>query len=197
MFHTIPDRVRRRMAYLERLDARHRNTKAIDHFGRLRQVPPATGRFLALVAVAAPRGKWLELGTSGGYSTMWLSLAARATGSKIITFEVSDAKAAIARETFRSAGIEDLVGLIHGDALKYLSLYERVAFCFLDLEKSLYKACYEAVIPNMVSGGILIADNVISHRCESATMLRRALADKRVDAQVIPIGSGLLVARKV
>ena len=196
MFHNIPDRVRRRMAYLERLDARHRNMKSIGHFERLRQVPPVTGKFLALVAASAPKGKWLELGTSGGYSTMWLSLAARETGRKIITFEVSDTKAVLARETFNSAGIDDLVGLVHGDVLKYLPLYKQVAFCFLDLEKSIYKACYEAVIPNMIRGGVFVADNVISHREESAPLLKRALADKRVDAEVIPIGSGLLLARK-
>ena len=197
MFHDMPDRVRRRMAYLERLDARHRKAKTIEHFERLRQVPPATGKFLAIVAAGAPKGTWLELGTSGGYSTMWLSLAARQAGRKIITFEVSEAKIDLARETFSEAGIEDLVGLVPGDALKYLPLYKQVAFCFLDLEKRIYKACYEAVIPNMVRGGILLADNVISHREETAPTVKRALADRRVDAQVIPIGSGLLLARKV
>ena len=184
------------MAYLERLDARHRNAKTIEHFERLRQVPPATGKFLALVAASTPKGKWLELGTSGGYSTMWLSLAARQSGRRIITFEVSEAKIELARETFKEAGIEDLVGLVPGDALKYLPLYEQVAFCFLDLEKRIYRACYEAVIPNMVRGGVLVADNVISHRKETASTVKRALADPRVDAEVIPIGSGLLLARK-
>jgi caffeoyl-CoA O-methyltransferase len=197
MFHDMPDRTRERMAYLERLDARHRKIDTLDHFDRLRQVPPATGKFLALLAAGAPKGKWLELGTSGGYSTMWLALAAREAGRTIITFEISPAKAELARGTFEAAGIEDLVGLVEGDALKYLGRYDKVAFCFMDLEKRLYVRAYEAVVPNLVRGGLLVADNVISHRDDVAPALRRAFADKRVDAQIVPVGSGLLVARKV
>jgi caffeoyl-CoA O-methyltransferase len=196
MLNNMPERTRARMAYLERLDARHRKLDTLDHFERLRQVPPATGKFLALLAAGAPKGKWLELGTSGGYSTMWLALAAREAGRKIITFEVSAAKAELARATFEAAGIEDLVGLVEGDALKHLRRYDKVAFCFMDLEKSLYVRAYEAVVPNLVRGGILVADNVISHRDAVAPALRRAFADKRVDAQIVPVGSGLLVARR-
>jgi predicted O-methyltransferase YrrM len=197
MFHDMPERIRRRMSYLERLDARHRKADRLNHFDRLRQIPPATGKFLAVLAAGAPEGTILELGTSGGYSTMWLSLAARAAGRKIITLEVSPAKAELARETFKAAGIEDIVGLVEGDALKYLKHYDRVAFAFLDLEKPLYKKVYETLVPALVHGGLLVADNVISHRDQVAPVLRRALADRRVDAQIVPVGSGLLVARKV
>jgi caffeoyl-CoA O-methyltransferase len=196
MFVDMPERIRKRMAYLERLDARHRRADRLNHFDRLRQVPPATGKFLALLAAGAPAGKLLELGTSGGYSTMWLSLAARASGRKIITLEVSPTKARLARETFKAAGIEDIVGLVEGDALRYLRHYDGVAFCFVDLEKSLYKKVYEILVPALVPGGLLVADNVISHRDQCAPMLKRALTDKRVDAQIVPVGLGLLVVRK-
>jgi len=197
MFSDMPDRIRKRMAYLERLDARHRRADTLDHFDRLRQVPPATGKFLALLAASAPAGKLLEIGTSGGYSTMWLSLAARAAGRKVITLEISPAKAKLARETFKAAGIEDVVGLVEGDAVKYLRHYDKIAFCFLDVEKPLYKKIYEILVPALVPGGILVADNVISHRDGCAPMLKRALTDRRVDAQIVPVGSGLLVARKI
>lgn len=196
MLNRIPDRIKKRMAYLERLDASHRHLAAIKHFDRLRQVPPATGKFLALLAAGAPEGKWLELGTSGGYSTLWLSLAAREVGVKIITFEISPAKADLARQTFKAAGIEDMVGLVHGNALKYLRHYEQVAFCFMDIEKSLYEKAYEILVPNLVRGGLLVADNVISHRGDCARAVKRAFADRRVDAQIVPVGSGLLVVRK-
>jgi predicted O-methyltransferase YrrM len=193
----MPDRIKKRMTFLERLDAKHRKLPSIDQFERLRQVPPATGKFLAVLAAGAPKGKWLELGTSGGYSTMWLSLAAREAGRKLITFEISEKKARLARETFKAAGIEDLVGLVEGDALKHLRHYDEVAFCFLDVEKSIYPKAYATLVPNLVKGGLLVADNVISHRDEVAPTLKRALADKRVDAQIVPVGSGLLVVRKV
>lgn len=196
MLHDIPPKIRSRMTHLERIDARHRREN-VRHFERLRQVPPATGRFLAVLAATAPQGRCLEIGTSGGYSTLWLSLACMETGRHMTTFEVADEKIRIARETFRTAGVEDIVDLVEGDARQHLESYKKVAFCFLDAEKHHYLEYYNLVIPRMVAGGLLVVDNVISHRETVAPMLRRALKDKRVDALIVPLGSGLLVCRRV
>jgi predicted O-methyltransferase YrrM len=98
--------------------------------------------------------------------------------------------------TFDVTGVADVVTLIHGDALQYLSAYKDIGFCFLDAEKQIYEQCYEAVVPSMVPGGLLLADNAISHRDALQPMLDRVLADDRVDALVVPIGSGVLVCRK-
>lgn len=70
------------------------------------------------------------------------------------------------------------------------------SFCFLDAEKEIYRDCYEAVVPNMTAGGILVADNAVNHEATLRPMLRRALTDDRVDALVVPIGKGELVCRK-
>jgi predicted O-methyltransferase YrrM len=184
------------MQYLERLDGEHRKEE-ISHLKRLRQVPPATGRFLALLAATAPPGTYLEIGTSGGYSTLWLTLACREVGRKITTFEVLEAKAALARETFEEAGVEDVVDLVVGDAREHLADYAKVAFCFLDAEKAHYEECYEAVVPSMVRGGLLVADNVISHQETLKGMVKKTLRDKRVDSMIVPVGSGLLLCRKL
>lgn len=131
---------------------------------RLRQIPPETGRFLALMAAAAPQGKVVEVGTSAGYSTLWLALACRQTGRKIVTYEFSPSKAELAREIFRLAGVEDLVELVEGDARQGLSQQGDIAFCFVDAEKDAYVECYELVVPRLVSGGLLVAGNAINHR---------------------------------
>lgn len=196
MFHDIPDRVFSRMRLLEAMDGRQR-IDGTDHLERLRQVPPVTGRFLAVLAASAPPGAWIEVGTSGGYSALWLSLACRAVGTTLTTFEVLEPKAALARETFEKAGVEELVDLVVGDARDHLPYYEGVSFCFLDPEKEYYEACYDAVVPRMVEGGILAADNVISHEEILQPVVDKVLRDARVDAVVVPIGSGVLVARKV
>jgi predicted O-methyltransferase YrrM len=196
MFHDMPKLVIKRMQYLERLDARHRQ-QDVSPLKRLRQVPPATGKLLALVAASAPDGTWLEIGTSAGYSTLWLTLACRVVGREITTFEVLEEKATLARETFEEAGVEDIVDLVTGDARQHLRDYRNVAFCFLDAEKKYYDECYQAVIPNMVPGGILIADNVITHQEILKGMVAKTLKDKRVDSMIVPIGSGLLVCRKL
>lgn len=196
MFHDIPESVLSRMRFLEAMDGRQR-IDGTDHLDRLRQVEPLTGRFLAILAAGAPAGTWLEIGTSGGYSALWISLACRAVGGKLTTFEVLESKAAIARETFEKAGVAPLIDLVVGDARRHLAEYEGVSFCFLDAEKEYYDECYEAVVPRMVTGGVLTADNVISHEEILQPMVDRALRDERVDAVVVPIGSGVLVARRV
>lgn len=196
MFFDIPKRVLDRMSYLEELNHKHRQNKT-DKWQRLRQIPPETGKFLALLGACAPAGEYLEIGTSGGYSALWITLSCRELGRKLTTFEILKEKIGIAKETFQAAGIDDLVELIEGDAREYLKQYSEVSFCFLDAEKDVYEDCYEMVVPNMVSGGILVADNVISHKDILKDMVQHALDDRRVDALVVPIGSGELICRKL
>ena len=86
---------------------------------------------------------------------------------------------------------------MEGDGRHYLSQYPNISFCFLDAEKEVYSECYEAVIPNLVKGGLLVADNAIDFRETLQPMLDRALTDERVDALIVPIGKGELVCRKV
>jgi caffeoyl-CoA O-methyltransferase len=195
MFHNIPEAIRKRMDYLEDMDRQHRGENAPSHI-RLRQVPRETGKFLALLAEMAPDGDYLEIGTSGGYSALWLSLACRKLGRKLTTFEILKDKVEIARNTLHSAGVKDVVELIYADAREYLANYRHIAFCFLDAEKEMYRECYEKIVPHMVAGGILVADNVISHRDILEKFVEDVLQDDRVDAVVVPIGSGELVCIK-
>jgi predicted O-methyltransferase YrrM len=176
----------------EKVDAIDRED-ATSRLDRLRQIPPQTGKFIALLAASAPQGDIIEIGTSGGYSTLWLALACREIGRTLTTFEVMDKKVQIAEETFRLAQVTDIVQLVKGDAREYLPAYSQIAFCFLDAEKEVYSECYEIVVPNLVGGGILVADNAINHQETLATMLARALTDKRVNAMVVPVGKGELV----
>jgi len=87
--------------------------------------------------------------------------------------------------------------LVQGDARQFLPQYPNIAFCFLDAEKEVYADCYEAVVPNLVPGGWLVADNAINHRAILQPLLVRALADPRVDALIVPIGNGELLCRKI
>ena len=195
MFHEIPSRIVNRMRELEAMDKRDQED-GTSHLERLRQIAPQTGRFLAILAGSAPEGKYIEIGTSGGYSALWLTLACREVGQKLITYELLEEKAKLARETFCAAGVEDVVELVVGDAREYLSRLGNISFCFLDAEKDVYSDCYEAVVPKLVAGGILVADNAISHSQTLQPMLDRALSDERVDAVIVPIGGGELVCRR-
>lgn len=195
MFHDIPQTVLAQMRRLEAIDAQDR-VDGTPRMKRLRQIPPETGKFLALLAANVPDGPIIEIGTSAGYSTLWLALAAQETGRKITTFEWLPEKAELARNTFRAAALEDVIELIEGDALAYLSTFTEIAFCFPDAEKEIYQACYDAAIQRMVSSGYLVADNAINHRTMLQPMIDNVLADRRVDAMVAPVGKGLLLCRK-
>ncbi|HMB23950.1 MAG TPA: O-methyltransferase [Anaerolineales bacterium] len=195
MFHNIPTTIANRMKYLEEIDAKDR-ADGTPRLERLRQIPPETGKFLALLVAGAPQGPILEIGTSAGYSTLWLAVVAQAMGRKVITFEVLPEKVKLARETFHAAGVEDTVQLIAGDARQHLGYYYNLAFVFLDAEKEVYGDCYELVVPRLITGGLLVADNAINHRETLAPMLEHALSDERVDALIVPIGKGELVCRK-
>ncbi len=195
MFGQMDARLLARMRYLEAIDARDR-VDATPQARRLRQIGPETGKFIALLAASAPPGVFLEIGTSAGYSALWLSLACREAGRRLTTMEVDPGKVSLAQETFREAGVESLIDLRPGDARRLMTGATSIAFCFLDAAKDIYQDCYEALVPAMVRGGVLVADNIITHRRELTAFLDRARNDVRVDSVVVPLGNGLLLCRK-
>ncbi|MFX1494818.1 MAG: O-methyltransferase [Promethearchaeota archaeon] len=196
MFHNISEIIKKRMIYLEEIDSKDR-FDGTPRMKRLRQIPPDIGKFLSIMAASAPNGDFLEIGTSAGYSTLWIALACKYRGIKMKTFEVLNEKIEMAKETFRVTNMSSFIDLIEGDARNYLKDYKNIAFCFLDAEKEVYEECYDLIIPNMVKGGILIADNAINHYETLKPMIDKALADRLVDAMVVPIGKGELLCRRI
>jgi predicted O-methyltransferase YrrM len=184
------------MEFLEQIDAQDR-VDGTPRADRLRQIPSETGKFLALLAASVPAGTYLEIGTSAGYSALWINLASELLGRSLHTFEVMPEKAQLARQTFQAAGVEKTVALVEGDARQHISRFDNISFCFLDAEKEIYDECYESLIPRLVRGGLLIADNAINHREILKPLLDRALSDERVDSLIVPIGKGELVCRKL
>ena len=197
MFQKIPKPILDRMKELEEIDTRDRQD-GTPHLKRMRQIPPETGKVLAFLAVTVPKqGAWLEVGTSAGYSALWLSLAAKQKGKTLFTFELLPEKAALARETFKKAKVEGVVELKNGDARGHIGDFAEVAFCFIDCEKEMYTEVYELVSSNLVEDGLLIADNVISHEKKLVDFLAMVEADERMDSVILPVGKGLLVCRKL
>lgn len=185
-----------RMRELEAMDASSRQTGS-SRQDKLLQIAPDAGRFIAFMAAGAPDGEWIEIGTSAGYSALWLSLACQVRGTTLTTYEVDARKATLARATFEQAGVTGQVRLVHGDILEHLTRHDRIAFCFLDAFNELYPACYDLLIPRMVSGGLLVADNAVSHQDILQPWLAQVFDDHRVDAMVVPVGKGELVCRKL
>src|SRR5277367_4381805 len=174
------------MRELEIQDERDR-VDGTPHLERLRQITPDTGRFIALWAASSPPGAMLEIGTSAGYSALWLAQACRLNGRTLTTFEILPEKVRLARDTFSQAGVTDVVRLVDSNFLSHLAEFDEIGFCFLDAEKDVYRACYDAVIPKLVPGGVLVADNATSHYDDLAPMLTFALNDDRVDSMIATV----------
>ncbi len=183
------------MKFLEEIDKTDRDD-GTEKIKRLRQIPPETGRFLALLASNCPNGNFIEIGTSAGYSTMWLSLAAGEKQITIKTFELHEGKIKLAKETFAKAGISHSVELIEGDALANLKDVEEISFCFIDCEKELYGKCWDIVSDKIIDKGFIVADNAISHYDDVKPMIDKAMSDERFDTLIVPIGKGELVCRR-
>ena len=196
MFHNIPSEILSRMKYLEDIDKKDREN-GTEPIKRLRQIPPEIGKFLAILASNCPKGNFIEIGTSAGYSTMWLSLAAKEKGFKITTFEKQPEKIALAKETFKSAGIEQYVDLVEGDAIKYLKKIDNISFCFLDAEKETYEECYELIKDKIIQNGMIVADNAISHYETMKPMIDKVMKNTKFDSLIVPIGLGELICRRI
>ena len=196
MFIEISELMKRRKKELETIDEKDRKD-GTERLKRLRQIPEETGKFLSLYAAnLTNNGDWIEIGTSAGYSTMWLSLAAKEAGRRIKTFEILDDKFQMAKETIQVTGIHEYVELIHGDFLKNSGKIGNVAFCFLDCEKHLYEECFNIVSEKMLSGAVLIADNAINHYESLKNMIDKAESDTRFDCMTVPIGKGEFICRR-
>lgn len=179
---------------LERQDARERQ-QGVERRRRLRQVTPDVGAFLHTLVLAVRPRSLLEIGASGGYSTIWLATAARIIGASLTTLEIDPEKAALARTNLRDAGLQDVVELVEGDAFAYLRRRrEALDFVFLDAEKEDYLAFLDLLVPLLSPHGVLVADNLLSHAAELAEFRQRALSDPRLSALVVPIGRGELLA---
>jgi predicted O-methyltransferase YrrM len=186
---------------LEDLYARGREHDAhqIDRLHRLRNVEPDTARLLAvLIRALAPR-RLLELGTSNGYSTIWLADAARAVGGSLTSVEIDPARAAQARENLQRAGLDEVVELRVGDGGSVLaaSADSEWNFIFLDAERPAYAGYWLDLVRVLAPRGLLAVDNVISHAEELAKFRKLVANEKRVTDALVPSGAGaLLVVRE-
>jgi caffeoyl-CoA O-methyltransferase len=188
MFHDISRQMQEVMRGLEEQLERDQRS--------LRSVDSDVARVLSLLAISAPQGAFLELGSSGGYSSLWLSLAARAKGVILTTVDLDVKKVALARENISRAGAADSVQVFHADALDYATRFQEIAFCFSDIEPpELNAIVYEKVVPRLVPGGWIVIDNVTSPRIQTE-LLNRAENDPRVDSVLLPFPKGDLICRK-
>ena len=182
---------------LEALGDRH-DAETVAHDERLLNITPETGAFLAVLVRASRAQRILEIGTSNGYSTLWLAEAAFATGGQVTTVERRPAKAALARATLTRAtavATIDLRQMDGGDVLAAATAGE-YDFIFLDADRAQYTGWWPAIRRSLSNGGLLVVDNAVSHSSEVAAFVAQVAADPAFTAVLVPIGKGEFVACK-
>jgi len=136
-----------------------------------RNVPAEDGRLLRLLAETMNAKNIIEIGTSTGYSGIWMGMALQKTGGKLTTYEIDAARAATARANFKRAGMSDIITLVEGDAHeKVTSLKAPIDILFLDADKEGYVDYLNKLLPLIRAGGLIIGHNINPRMADPAFM---------------------------
>ncbi|WP_317202350.1 O-methyltransferase [Janthinobacterium sp.] len=165
---------------------------------RMLNITRDTGQLLAVLVQAGAARRVLEIGTSNGYSTLWLARAARALGGRVTTLEYAADKHALALANFARAGLQDSVQAVLAEAGGVLAETPDGAYdlVFLDSERSQYLAWWPHIARALRPGGVLVVDNATSHYGEMAAFLEGIDADPRYTSCLVPVGKGEFIAVK-
>jgi predicted O-methyltransferase YrrM len=164
-----------------------------DRLPRYRNLEPESAELLGVLVRALAPQALLELGTSNGYSTLWLADAAEAVGGELVSVEIDPARTEQARAQLERAGLA--ADLRVGDAGEVLRESGDAAwdFVFLDAERPAYAGYWPDLLRVLAPGGLLVIDNVISHAEQVAEVTSLIEAEPSVASALVSIGAGLRV----
>jgi caffeoyl-CoA O-methyltransferase len=187
----LDEKVRAVLARLEEEDAKERE-EGVARELRARQVARSTGQFL--FALVAPQ--WdcevLEVGGSRGYSSIWLGAGVRHLGGRVLSLESDPAKVEAWRRNVAEAGLDETVELMDGDAFETLPQIQDVFdLVFIDAEKGDYEQLFLLVRDKVESGGLVVADNVLSHAETLGAYSEARQADPTTESVTLPLDRGL------
>jgi predicted O-methyltransferase YrrM len=132
-------------------------------------VPADDGRILRVLTESLDARHVVELGTSVGYSGVWFCLALEKTGGKLTTFEIDEGRAALARENFKRAGVDQRVTLVMGDAHENVATVKTpIDLMFLDADKEGYVDYLNKLLPLVRPGGLIVAHNINRQQADPA-----------------------------
>ena len=168
-----------------------------DRLNRYRNITEDTGEFLSVLIQALPARRILEVGTSNGYSTLWLADAAEQTDGSVTTIEADAGRADEAAENFAKAGLASRISLERGNAREILPRLAEGTFdlVFLDAERTEYLDYWPLIEARIKHDrGLLVIDNAISHRSELEEIMKRLGDSPRYATSLVPVGKGEFLA---
>lgn len=182
----------------------------LEHFGqqndaavserprRMLNITRDTGEFLSVLVQATNAQRVLEIGTSNGYSTLWLAQAAQLIGGHVTTVELSEFKLEMAAWNFERSGLSDVITQHPGEAGSLLERLEDASFdlVFLDSKRSNYVHWWPNIQRVLRKGGLLVVDNATSHADEMADFMALVSADPDFTTCTVPVGNGEFLATR-
>ncbi|MFA7657929.1 MAG: O-methyltransferase [Candidatus Gastranaerophilaceae bacterium] len=157
----------------------------------------ASANFLNMLIKISGAKKVVEVGTSNGYSGIWLAMALKETGGHLTTIEYWEKRIILARENFKKCGVEDIITIKQGSACEVLEeLDGEFDFVFIDANKSEYIKYFDIISPKLKKGGIIAADNITSHPEKVAPFVEKIKSDPNYQVEILDLPAGMLVGLK-
>lgn len=159
-----------------------------------------TAEFLYNLIVDGNIQSVIEVGTSNGYSGIWLAKALKKTGGQLTTIEFYDKRLDIAKENFEKCGVSDIIVTKKGDAatiLEHLPENYRIDLAFVDANKRQYVDFYKLINPHLIKGGFIACDNIISHAPKVQTFLDAIDNNPDYENVILPLPAGLSLGKKI
>jgi predicted O-methyltransferase YrrM len=189
-----------RQAFLDELYAHGRahDEGLADRLERYRNVEPETAELLGVLVRALSAQRVLEIGTSNGYSTIWLGDAAETVGGTVLSLEIEAERTEQARTNLEEAGVDQFVELRVQDAAEALSAFANGAFdlIFLDAERPAYVGYWPDLLRVLRDRGLLVVDNCLSHAKELVEFSELVYSSPGVTSTLVTVGAGVLLIVK-
>lgn len=172
------------------------DSSTTDWSRRMLNITHDTGEFFSVLVRAMHAQHVLEIGTSNGYSTLWLASAAEAVGGHVYTVDQSEFKIGLAAKNFERSGLAPFITQIHDEAGYVFAGAEDADFdlIFLDSERTAYPAWWPDIKRVLRPGGLIVADNASTHVEELAPFVSIVKADPEFTTSLVPVGNGEFLA---
>jgi len=165
-----------------------------EHARRMLNLEPETAELVSILARSSGARHALEIGTSNGYSTIWLAASIGRDGGRVISIDRRPEKHKMARENLSRAGLVDFVDLRCGDATELVAtLPGPFDFVIFDADRKSAPEQLRILVPKLESRALVLADNALSHPAEIAEYIKMVESLNEFQHAVVPIGKGLSV----
>jgi predicted O-methyltransferase YrrM len=184
-------------AFLEKLEehGRTHDAQEPEHSRKLLNLEPETAEILSIFARSSGAKHALEIGTSNGYSTIWLAASIGPAGGRVETIERNPTKEKLARANLSQARVLEYVELHLGSATEVIqTLPGPFDFVFFDADRISAPEQLALILPKLAHPALILADNALSHPDQIAGYLALVDSLEHIQHVIIPVGKGLSVA---